>query len=41
MCHDQAIEPPLGSPIWGVQRRYKNNAIDNGDFVQSMTNVVK
>jgi hypothetical protein len=35
------MDPPLGPPMWGVQRRYKNNTIDNEDFVQSMVNFVK
>lgn len=35
------MDPPLGPPMWGVQRRYKNNTIDNEDFVQSMTDFVK
>ena len=35
------MDPPLGPPMWAVQRRYKKNTIDNEDFVQSMTNFVK
>ena len=41
VCHDQAMDPPLGPPMWGVQRRYKNSTINNEDFVQSMVNFVK
>ncbi len=41
VCHDQTMDPPLGPPMWGVQRRYRNNTIDNEDFVQSMVNFVK
>ncbi|MCW9013122.1 MAG: cytochrome C [Gammaproteobacteria bacterium] len=41
VCHDQSLDPPLGPPMWGVQRRYKNNTIDDEDFVQSMVDFVK
>ena len=41
VCHDQTMDPPLGPPMWGVQRRYKNGTIDNEDFVQSMVDFVK
>lgn len=41
VCHNQAMDPPLGPPMWGVQRRYKNNTIDDEDFVQSMVDFVK
>ena len=41
ICHDQAMDPPLGPPMWGIKRRYKNNTTDNEDFVKSMTNFVK
>jgi len=41
VCHNQAMDPPLGPPMWGVQRRYKKNTIDDEDFVQSMANFVK
>ena len=41
VCHDPAMDPPLGPPMWGVQRRYKNSTINNEDFVQSMVNFVK
>jgi mono/diheme cytochrome c family protein len=41
VCHNQEMDPPLGPPMWGVQRRYKNNTIDDEDFVQSITNFVK
>ena len=41
VCHNQAMDPPLGPPMWGVQRRYKNNTIDDEDFVESMVNFVK
>jgi hypothetical protein len=35
------MDPPLGPPMWGIKRRYKNNTTDNEDFVKSMTNFVK
>jgi hypothetical protein len=41
VCHNQKMDPPLGPPMWGVQRRYKNNTIDDEDFIQSMVDFVK
>ena len=41
VCHNQAMDPPLGPPMWGVQRQYKNNTLDNEDFVNSMVTFVK
>ena len=41
VCHNQEMDPPLGPPMWGIQRRYKNNTIDDEDFVQSMVDFVK
>jgi len=41
VCHNQELDPPLGPPMWGVQRRYKNNTIDKEDFVESMAKFVK
>jgi hypothetical protein len=41
VCHNQEMDPPLGPPMWGVQRRYKNNTIDDEDFVRSMVSFVK
>jgi len=41
VCHNQAMDPPLGPPMWGVQRRYKRNTLDNEDFIESMVNFVK
>ena len=41
VCHNQEMDPPLGPPMWGVQRRYKNNTIDDEDFIQSMVDFVK
>ena len=41
VCHNQAMDPPLGPPMWGVQRRYKRDTLDNEDFVKSMVSFVK
>jgi cytochrome c2 len=41
VCHDQTMDPPLGPPMWGVQRRYKKDTIDDEDFVTSMVEFVK
>lgn len=41
VCHDQEADPPLGPPMWGVQRRYQMATIDDQDFVQSMVSFVK
>jgi len=41
VCHNQAMDPPLGPPMWGVQRQYKRNTIDDEDFVKTMVDFVK
>ena len=41
VCHNQAMDPPLGPPMWGVKRRYLQATLDEEDFVQSMVNFVK
>ena len=41
VCHNQAMDPPLGPPMWGVQRRYKRGTLDDEDFVSSMVEFVK
>ena len=41
VCHNQAMDPPLGPPMWGVQRRYKKGTLDAEDFVKSMVDFVK
>lgn len=41
VCHDQALDPPLGPPMWSVQRRYKMATLDDEDFVESMVDFVK
>lgn len=41
ICHNQALDPPLGPPMWGVQRRYKMNTLDTEDFIERMVAFVK
>jgi mono/diheme cytochrome c family protein len=41
VCHNPEAEPPLGPPMWGVQRRYKRSTIDDQDFIKSMVDFVK
>lgn len=41
VCHNQAQDPPLGPPMWGVQRRYRMNSLDNEDFIERMVAFVK
>ncbi len=41
VCHDQALNPPKGPPMWGVQRRYKKHSPDDKAFVENITNFVK
>lgn len=41
VCHNPDMDPPLGPPMWGVQRRYMNNSLDKEDFVKSMASFVK
>ncbi len=41
VCHNPEMNPPLGPPMWGVQRRYKKNTIDDEDFISSMVSFVK
>lgn len=40
-CHNEAQDPPLGPPMWGVKRRYQRNSLDNDDFIESIVNFVK
>lgn len=40
VCHNPAMDPPLGPPMWGVQRRYKR-AFDDESFVKNMVSFVK
>ncbi len=41
VCHNQAMDPPLGPPMWGVQRRYRMNTLDEADFVERMISFVR
>ncbi|MES9964926.1 MAG: hypothetical protein ABW116_15460 [Candidatus Sedimenticola sp. 20ELBAFRAG] len=41
VCHNPSMDPPLGPPMWGVQKLYKRNTLDNEDFVESMVEFVK
>ncbi|GAB4344281.1 MAG: hypothetical protein Kow006_00030 [Gammaproteobacteria bacterium] len=41
VCHDQALKPPLGPPMWGVQRLYKQEAGDKEAFVRQIVDFVK
>jgi len=41
VCHDQALNPPKGPPMWGVQRRYKKYSLDEKAFVENIVNFVK
>jgi len=41
VCHNPEMDPPLGPPMWSIQRLYKRNSIDAADFIQSMVSFVK
>lgn len=41
VCHNQEMDPPLGPPMWGVQRRYRMGTLDDEDFISSMVAFVK
>ena len=41
VCHNQATDPPLGPPMWGVKRQYQKNTMDAEDFVETMVDFVK
>jgi len=41
VCHNQKMDPPLGPPMWGVQRRYKNNSLNSEEFVDQIISFVK
>ncbi len=36
-CHDTALNPPKGPPMWGVKRQYLRNTLDRDDFISTMT----
>ncbi len=40
VCHDTALNPPKGPPMWGVKRRYQRNSLDDEDFIRSMVDFV-
>ena len=41
VCHNQEMDPPLGPPMWSVQRRYRNGTLDDEDFIERMVEFVK
>ena len=41
VCHDQALDPPKGPPMWGVQRRYKRHSLGDETFVENIVKFVK
>ncbi|MCB1860055.1 MAG: cytochrome C [Gammaproteobacteria bacterium] len=41
VCHNPEMDPPLGPPMWGVQRLYRMNTVDDDDFVNTMVEFVK
>lgn len=41
VCHNPEMDPPLGPPMWGVQRRYKKHTRNQDEFVQSVVDFVK
>ena len=41
VCHNPEMDPPLGPPMWSVQRVYQRNSIDAADFIQAMVSFVK
>jgi len=40
-CHNQAQEPSMGPPMWGVQRRYKKATNSDEAFIKKMASFVK
>ncbi|MEW7978395.1 MAG: hypothetical protein B0D96_00250 [Candidatus Sedimenticola endophacoides] len=41
VCHNPQMDPPLGPPMWGVQRRYRNATLDEEDFIERMAGFVR
>ena len=41
ICHNTELDPPLGPPMWGVQRIYRMGTLDDADFIRSMVEFVK
>ena len=40
-CHNTALDPAKGPPMWGVQRRYKRQYGDFENFVNKVSDFVK
>ena len=40
-CHNPELDPPLGPPLFGVQKRYRMMYPDKPEFVQRMISFVK
>lgn len=40
-CHNTALDPAKGPPMWGVQRRYKREFGDMDTFINKMITFVK
>ncbi|RLA01365.1 MAG: cytochrome C [Gammaproteobacteria bacterium] len=41
VCHNPEMAPPLGPPMWGVQRKYKKDTSNKDDFIKRMASFVK
>ena len=35
------MDPPLAPPMWGVKRQYRNNTMDDEDFIETMVDFVR
>ena len=40
-CHNQELDPPLGPPLFGVQKRYRMMYPEKHEFVKRMVSFVK
>ncbi len=40
-CHNQANDPPLGPPMWGVKRRYMKATNEDDAFVKRIVDFVQ
>ncbi len=40
-CHDPALNPPKGPPMWRIQRLYKRQFPDNEAFINNIVAFVK
>jgi len=36
-CHNAELDPPMGPPMFGVQKRYKRATADRGAFINKLT----